>query len=318
MTDGVRRLRVVVTGGRGFVGSHLMSGLRGAGHWVSALDLVDGLDVCDPAAVWSALAEADVVVHLAAWADLYEARRDPVEAVRVNVLGTATVANVARLRGIRLVHGSTACVYGNQETYPTPENAVPNPTEIYAQTKLAAEQVVQGLVASFGLDAVCVRFPGVYGEGLRGALAVARFFECAMSNGELEVHGDGLQTRTPIHVEDLVRGLLRVVESPDIRGVINLGTSEEISALDLARRIREIVGRGRIVHVGQRLPQTHRELVDWTRARTLLGWEPQVTLREGLERTWRWWCMRGEHASGGRSEGPGNPHEQEGSHVWAD
>lgn len=293
-------MRVVVTGGRGFVGSHLVSAIRGAGHEVRALDLADGLDVCDPDSVWSALADAHVVIHLAAWADLYEARRDPVEAVRVNVLGTATVANVARLRGIRLVHGSTACVYGNQEQYPSPEEAVPRPTEIYAQTKLAAEQVVQGMVASHGLDAVIVRFPGVYGEGLRGALAVARFFERAMVDGELEVHGDGLQTRTPIHVDDLVRGLLRIVERWDVRGVINLGTSEEISALDLARRIVDIVGRGRIVHVGQRSPQTYRETVDWSRARVLLGWEPKVGLDEGLQRTWTWWRRRVEHLTGER------------------
>ena len=285
-------MRVVVTGGRGFVGSRLVSALHEAKHNVRSLDLADGLDICDRDAVRSALVDSDVVVHLAAWADLYEARRNPIEAVRVNVLGTAVVADVVRSFGLRLVHGSTACVYGNQASYPSPESAVPNPTEIYAQTKLAAEQVIQGLVASHNLDATIVRFPGVYGEGLRGSLAVARFFERAVADGTLEIHGDGLQTRTPIHVDDLVAGLVRILEHADVRGIINLGTSEEISALELARRIQAIVGRGRVEHVAQRLPQTYREVVDWRRAWEVLGWEPAISLDEGLRRVWCWWCQR--------------------------
>ncbi len=285
-------MRIAVTGGRGFVGSHLVSALRAAGHGVRTLDLANGLDVCNSQVVHSALADAQVVVHLAAWADLYEAHRDPVRAVRVNVFGTAVVAGAAQVLGLRLVHGSTACVYGNQLAYPTPESAVPNPTEIYAQTKLAAEQVIQGFISSHNLDATIVRFPGVYGEGLRGALAIARFFERAASDGVLEVHGNGLQTRTPIHVDDLVGGLLRIIERPDVHGLMNLGTSEEVSAVELAHRIRAIVGRGRVEHVAQRLPQTYREIVDWSKAREVLGWKPEISLDEGLLRVWRWWRQR--------------------------
>lgn len=255
----------------------------------ASFDLRDGQDINDVTAVEQALRTASSVVHLAAWADLYEARRDPVEAVRVNVLGTAVVADAAQRLGVRLIHASTACVYGNQALFPSREDAVPNPTEIYAQTKLAAEQVVRGMVASHGLDAVIVRFPGVYGPGLRGALAVARFFEQACTDGMLEVHGDGRQTRSPIHVDDLIRGLVAIVERPAVRDTINLGTPEEISALQLAERIQALVGRGRIVHGPQRSPQTERELIDRSRAQAVLGWAPRVSLEEGLRRTWAWW-----------------------------
>jgi len=281
--------RVIVTGGRGFVGRHVVQALTTRGYDAVSFDLQDGQDICDAAAVEAAIRGASAVVHLAAWADLYAAKVDPTEAVRVNVLGTTVVANACRRESARLIHGSTACVYGNQAFYPSTEAAVPNPTEIYAQSKLAAEQVIQGLVASFGMDAVIVRFPGVYGAQLRSALAVARFFERAFAGGVLEIHGDGLQTRTPIYVHDLVRGLVALVGQRDVQGVLNLGTSEEISALELAQRIIRLVGRGSISHGPQRLPQTYREHVDWRRANAMLGWSPHVSLDDGLARTRDWW-----------------------------
>ena len=285
-------LRVLVTGAAGFVGAHLVTALTAAGHVAEGFDLRWGQDICDAEQVGSAVRGCDAVVHLAAWADLYAARENPVEAVRVNVLGTAVVAEAAARHGVRLVHGSTACVYGNQPSYPSNEDAPTHPTEIYAQSKLAAEQVVRGLVASAGLDATWARFPGVYGERLRGALAVARFFEAAARDGELTVHGDGSQTRTPIHAADLVAGLVALVGQPGVKGPINLGTADEISALELARHVVHLAGAGRIVHVDQRLPQTWREHIDSSRAERLLGWRPGVPLHEGLARTWAWWQSR--------------------------
>ncbi len=284
--------RVVVTGGRGFLGTHLVRALTSRGVPTVVLDLRDGLDVCDGPTVRAALRDGDCVVHLAAYANLYEARETPIDAVRVNVLGTATLADAVRQAGGRLIHGSTACVYGNQDRYPCSEDARPNPTEIYGHTKLAAEQVVRGMVASHGLDATIVRFPGLYGEGLRGALAVARFFRAAMRGADLVVHGDGHQTRSPLYAGDLVEALVRLVERPDLDGVANLPGSEEVSALNLARRIQTLVGAGRIVHGPQRLPQTWREALDGSRAEEWLDWRPTTSLDLGLRRTWEW--FRGE------------------------
>lgn len=281
--------RVVVTGGRGFIGAALIRRLTGAGYPALPFDLRDGHDICDERALFAVIEPGDTVVHLAAYADLYEARERPVEATRINVLGTACVADVVRRRQGRLVLASTLCVYGNQNTYPTPECAVPNPSEIYAQTKLAAEQVVLGMVASFGLDAAIVRFPGVYGPGMRDALAVARFMHAAGERSELLVHGDGLQTRSPMHVDDVADGLATVVRHAGFRGAVNLAAPEEISALDLARRIIALAGGGTIRHIPQRTPQTLRELADGTRAARELGWSPRISLAEGLRSTWRWW-----------------------------
>ncbi|MCB9706162.1 MAG: sugar nucleotide-binding protein [Myxococcales bacterium] len=285
--------RVVVTGARGFVGSEVIRQLAGAGRQAIPFDLRDGLDICSEADLLEVIREGDDVVHLAAYADLYRARERPVEATRVNVVGTSCVAEVTRRRGGRLILGSTLCVYGNQPTYPTREDAAPNPSEIYAQTKLAAEQVVRGMVDSLGLRAVIVRFPGVYGPGMRGALAVACFMRAAREGGVLEIHGDGLQTRTPMHVSDVARGLLALLQRPEIDGVINLAAPEEISALELARRIISLAGAGTIRHGPQRTPQTLRELADGSRA-AAVGWTPSIGLSEGLASTWKWFL---EHSA---------------------
>jgi nucleoside-diphosphate-sugar epimerase len=288
----VEQTRVVVTGGRGFVGSALLALAQRAGYRVASYDLRDGLDICDPSALHAAIEPGDTVVHLAAYADLYVAREHPVDCVRVNVLGTTLVAEATRQRGARLILGSTLCVYGNQPHYPTPEDARPNPSEIYAQTKLAAEQVVRGMVDSLGLQAAIVRFPGVYGPGMRDSLAVARFMHAASEGGELLVHGDGAQTRTPMHVEDVADGLLAVVQHERVNRVINLAAPEEISALDLARRVVRLAGRGTIRHTAQRSPQTLREFADGTLAAQELSWKPQRALDEGLAATWEWWQSR--------------------------
>lgn len=288
--------RIIVTGGRGFVGAEVVRDLRGSGQTVVSYDLRDGQDILDTAALEAAIEPGDTVLHLAAYADLYVASERPVDAVRVNVLGTACVASVTMRRGGRLILGSTLCVYGDQPRYPTREDATPNPTEIYAHTKLAAEQVVRGMVASHGLRAVIVRFPGVYGPGMRGSLAVARFMTAARDGGELLVHGDGNQTRTPMHVRDVVAGLRAVADSADLTGVINLAGTEEVSAVELARRIVALAGRGTIRHIDQRTPQTYRELADGTRARDELGWTPQIDLATGLAATWSWFTAAGSAA----------------------
>jgi UDP-glucose 4-epimerase len=293
-------VKTLVTGGRGFIGGALVERLRGLGHEVGVFDKVDGQDILDPAAVDRAVEGMDAVFHIAAAADLNWARDHPRESMALNVEGTTNIVDACAPRGVRLLYASTCCVYGNQEHHPEDESTLPNPSEIYACSKLAGEYVVLGYHRMFGMPFTILRFATIYGPGMRDALAVHVFLDQALRGQPFTVHGDGTQTRTLTYIDDLIDGCVAALDKGH-NETLNLSTEEEITVRDMIDRIKTLTGsKSDIRFIAQRPGQVLREAIDASRARRVLGWVARTSFQEGLERTYDW--MLSKYATNEKQE----------------
>ena len=274
--------------GKGFIGSALIKKLREKGHKVSTYDVVDGQDILDKEKLNKAVKNKDLVYHLAAVADLNWARVHPIETMRINVEGCWNVAEACVKHEAKLFYASTCCVYGNQERHPVTEETMPNPAEIYACSKLAGEFVILGFHRMYGLDYNFMRFATIYGEGMRSALGIHIFFGQALRGEDITIHGDGKQTRTLTYIDDLVDGIIKLQDSQIVNDKWNLTAEPEISALDMAKEVIKITGRGKIVHVDQRPGQTFRESVSAMKMKAEVGWVAKVPFPHGMRKTYSW------------------------------
>lgn len=259
-------MNILVTGGAGFIGAHLIRRLVEAGHDIRVLDnLSTGLrsrlssfgdaisflqgDICDESMVQQAVADIDIVFHLAALVSVAESVEQPGRAYATNVLGTVHVLEAARQAGVRrVVQASSCAVYGAAEQLPISERELPQPLSPYASTKLAAEHAGQLYTRLYGLEVVALRFFNVYGPGQDPAspyAAVIPRFSATLRSGEQpHIFGDGLQSRDFIYVGDIVRALWTAATAADIGGcVFNVGTGRNSSIVDLARLIGLALGK---------------------------------------------------------------------------
>lgn len=286
-------MKIVVTGSNGFIGAHVVRLFEAVGHDVIPFDIRSGKDMLDRAQVERAVEGTDLVYHIAAQADLTKIKQfeDAYDATRLNVEGTHNFAYACAKHNVWLVYASTCCVYGNQETHPEYEDStLPNPSELYAATKLAGEEVIKGYGANFGLPYTILRFATIYGPGMREALATHIFFDQAYRGADITVHGSGEQDRTQTYVEDLAEGIVAVAAHPEAKGqVINLTADESISANKMAGDIKRITrSPSNIVHVTDRPNQTYHELFSTEKAKQLLGWTARTSWEAGLQKTARW------------------------------
>ncbi len=305
------RRRAVVTGGAGFLGSHLCERLLLDGFAVVCLDNfltgtpanVAGLADLGPFQLVRAdITEyvhvgggVDLVLHFASPASPVDYLKLPIETLKVGAVGTLHALGLAREKGARFVLASTSEVYGDPQVHPQPEsywghvNPV-GPRGVYDEAKRFAEALVMAYRGSHRLDTGIVRIFNTFGPRMRpdDGRAIPTFIQQVLTGQPLTVAGDGSQTRSVCYVDDLVDGVLRLADS-GLAGPVNLGNPEEISVLDLALRIRDLAGATVPVEFVPR-PQddpTVRQ-PDITLARTRLGWEPTVPPAEGLMRTIAW------------------------------
>ncbi|MBW4720547.1 UDP-glucuronic acid decarboxylase family protein [Saccharothrix obliqua] len=297
--------RAVVTGGAGFLGSHVCEELLRRGTRVLCLDdfrtgsrgnLPDhpalGVAVADVTRPLEVLGPVDLVVHLACPASPVDYLRMPVDTLRTGGFGTLHALELAHRKGARVVVASTSEVYGDPEEHPQREtywghvNPI-GPRSVYDEAKRFGEAMTFAYRREHGVDAGVVRIFNTYGPRMRpddGRL-VPTFLRQARQGEPLTVHGDGTQTRSLCYVDDLVRGLLAMAESPH-PGPVNLGNPEEVTVLEVARRVIEATGStSTIRHVAAMVDDPRRRRPDIGLARRLLGWRPEVPLDEGLRRS---------------------------------
>ena len=301
--------RVVVTGGAGFLGSHLSEALLDRGDEVVVLDnLVTGsVDNIEhlfgrkgftyvqhdvSTYVWVP-GPVDVVMHLASPASPKDYLEKPIQTLKVGSLGTHNTLGLAKAKDARYFLASTSEVYGDPEVHPQPEtywghvNPV-GPRGVYDEAKRFAEAMTMAYHRYHGLEVRIVRIFNVYGPRLQilDGRVVSNFLMQALLGKPLTVYGDGTQTRSFCYVDDEIRGFLALLDS-DLTGPVNIGNpSTESTVLELARTVIEVTGSSsEIVFEALPVDDPTQRRPDITIARDQLGWEPEVSLRDGLERT---------------------------------
>jgi UDP-glucose 4-epimerase len=290
-------VRVVVTGGAGFVGSHVAAHLAERGFRVVAVDNLERAsavkrleEVGVPLVVGDVrhvdLPPADVVVHAAAYINVEESWERPYDYMWNNAAATARVTKRCAETGARLVYISSAAVYGEPQRLPIDESHPTKPLSPYGLSKLAGEHVAQMLAPG----AAVLRLFNVYGPGQTGTYAgvVSKFVERAKRGLPPVIYGDGTQTRDFIHVADVAR-LVEVVLDRGAAGVFNVGTGRAVSIRELAAIVMRLAGLGGEPLYGPPRPgDIKHSAAEVSKARAL-GWEPQMPLEEGLRRLWTTW-----------------------------
>jgi len=311
------RPRAVVTGGAGFLGSHLCRALLDRGWAVVAVDnLTTGRtsnvaalsdhpaftlvqhDVTRPFEIDGPL---DAVLHFASPASPPDYLARPIETMDVGSTGTRCTLDLARVKSARYLLASTSEVYGDPLVHPQPETYWGNvnpvgPRSVYDESKRFAEALATAYRTTYGLDVKIVRIFNTYGPHLRpgDGRAIPNFIAQALAGAPLTVHGNGLQTRSFCYVDDEVRGLLALLDSDWSGGPVNIGNPEEHTILDVAELVVKLTGcRSPVIFAPLPQDDPTRRRPDITLAQRVLGWHPEVDLTDGLARTVDWFRTAG-------------------------
>jgi UDP-glucuronate decarboxylase len=300
-------VKVLVTGGAGFIGSHLCEHLIWGGHEVLCVDNyltgskenIEHLqrnprfeamrhDVTLPLYV-----EVDRIFNLACPASPIQYQADPVKTTRVNVLGAINMLGLAKRVQARILQASTSEVYGDPEVHPQVESYWGNVNPIgvrscYDEGKRCAETLFFDYLRQYQLDIKVVRIFNTYGPRMhpKDGRVVSNFIVQALRGEDITIYGDGQQTRSFCYVTDLVEALLRMMESEDFTGPVNLGNPGEFTILELASRVITMVGsKSKVVFMPLPEDDPRQRKPDISLAKSKLNWEPQVTLEDGLRET---------------------------------
>jgi len=298
-------MRVAVTGGAGFIGSHVLDKLAAAGYTPVVLDLVASphhapgafetviADVTDVSAACDALRGCDAVVHLAAVADVNDVVADPVRAHAVNVGGTQAILEAARQVGVqRVVYGSTVWVYGGSPAEGIVDETSPLalPEHLYTATKIAGEMYSLAYGRLYDVESTVLRFGIPYGPRARPAAVVPSFVNRALHGEPITIAGDGRQTRQFVYVEDLAEGIVAGLRPNAAGRTYNLVGTEETSVREIADAVCALVAEVPIVHVAERPADVHLGKVSGARAADELEWRAHTSFVGGLRRYVDWFA----------------------------
>lgn len=312
--------KVLVTGGAGFIGSHVADRLLELGYKVVALDNFDSFyngkeenvahnlkndryslirgDILDFNTLDLAMREVDVVIHEAAQVGIRYCHADPYKADRVNVKGTLNVLLAAKKNKVRkLVYASSSAIFGLSQYLPIDEEYPTNPTSFYGATKLAGERYCTAFQKTYGLEVVCLRYFSVYGPRGRPDQVIHSFANRLLKGNAPIIFGDGKQTRDFTYISDVVEATILAMKQDEVDGVFNIGFGRELSIRNVAKQVIQAFNSDGPVEPEYReayqgdFPRT---LADNTKARKVFGWHPQVAFEEGLERFTNWFRARHE------------------------
>jgi UDP-glucose 4-epimerase len=304
-------LRVLVTGGSGFIGSHVVDALAERGHVPVNFDRVESPhhargsvehvrgECTDVAALERAMRDCDAVVHLAAMADVNDVQADPVGADEMNARATAAVLEAARRAEIgRVVYGSTIWVYSDcPESDVDEDTRLAHPGHLYTATKLAGEMYCRSYAELYDVDYTILRFGIPYGPRARDATVVAVFVRKALAGEPLTVAGSGAQSRQFVYVRDLADGVVRAL-APEARNrIYNLAGRRAVSVLEIAQTVKDVVGDTEIVHTEARTGDFAGRHVSSERAFEELGWEDATTFEQGVRGYLAWRLERDAEAA---------------------
>lgn len=297
-------MKYLVTGGAGFIGSHLVDKLVENGHKVVVIDnLLTGkkenlnpkadfyqLDICDLDKIKPLFKGVGYVFHLAAMPRVPLSVKDPVGTTKVNVLGTINVFKSAAESNVkRIIFASSSSVYGDQKKFPLKENMAPNPLSPYALQKLTGEQFAKLFVTLYKVPIVCLRYFNVYGPRIDFdsdySLVLGKFLRLKKQGKPLTIFGSGEQTRAFCYVSDVVEANIKAAEGKKIKGgeVINIGHEKSYSVNYLS----QLVG-GKVKYLSKRAGDPLHTKADITLAKKLLGWQPKIDFKTGVELTKQW------------------------------
>ena len=301
-------MRYTVTGAAGFIGSHLAESLQAQGHDVVGVDCFTdyydpalkeenaaGLDVLrlDLADEDLPLDRVDGVFHLAgqpgvrSFGDVFD------EYVRRNLVATRRVLEAAARAGVRVVFASSSSVYGEAESYPTPEETEPKPISPYGITKAGCEQLARAYARAFGLDVVVLRYFTFYGPRQRPDMAFTRIVNALARGGVFELYGDGLQSRAFTYVADGVEATIAAIDRAPDGAVYNVGGGAEATMRDAIAALERISGRTlELVERPAAKGDVRRTAPDTSRIERELGWRATTELEDGLRAQWEWASTR--------------------------
>lgn len=308
--------RALVTGGAGFIGSHLVEGLLAKGYEVRVLDnfatghrdnikhlsdkieLLEG-DVCNLTTVRFALKKVDVVFHQAALPSVPRSVKNPLESNEVNIAGTLNVLLAARDEGIkRVVYASSSSVYGNTATLPKIETMTPDPLSPYAIGKLTSELYAKSFNNLYGLSTIGLRYFNVFGPRqdptTQYAGVIAKFISCAIAGKPFPVNGDGEQTRDFTYVENVVNANILAGEANfDGAPIINIACGIRISLNQIIDMLNELTRQNLAAQYGpDRIGDVRHSHASLEQAQKIIGFQPKVDMLEGLRRTLEWYRQK--------------------------
>ncbi len=301
---------VLVTGGAGFIGSHLCEKLLSEGYQVRLVDdfstgkesnltlfkedleIIKG-SIIDKSIVKTAMKDVEIVFHVAAQASVSISVKDPMYDATINILGTINMLESAVEKDVDsfVFVSSGGAVYGNAQVIPTPESSPREPVSPYGTSKACGEMYVEYQARVSDLKYMIVRPGNIYGprQDPFGEAGVISIFLDAIKRGEpLHIFGDGKNTRDYLYVRDLVDLIVLCGENPQNQAM-NAGTGKETSVLHLVEIMREVTGKNpQVIHDPPRSGDARRSCLDITRANRLFGWYPKIELQRGIQLTWQW------------------------------